>query len=76
MPTGRHLLARARPHLAQERIAGLGPFFAGALGSGLQTISAGLMDYNNDVANAVYHGLYVTGIERVGKYFTMTANYT
>jgi outer membrane receptor protein involved in Fe transport len=64
------------PTLASGAIAGLGPFFAGALGSGLQTISAGLMDYNNDVANAAYHGLSVTGIERLGKYFSMTANYT
>jgi outer membrane receptor protein involved in Fe transport len=64
------------PTLGSGAIAGLGPFFAGALGSGLQTISAGLMDYNNDVANAFYHGLSVTGIERIGKYFTMTANYT
>ena len=64
------------PTLSSGPIAGLGPFFAGALNSGLQTISAGLMDYNNDVANAVYHGLNVTGIEKIGRYFTMTANYT
>jgi hypothetical protein len=64
------------PTLGTGAIAGLGPFFAGAAGSGLQTVSAGLMDYNNDVANAVYHGLSVTGIERLGKYFSMTANYT
>lgn len=64
------------PTLSAGPIAGLGPFFGGALNSGLQTISAGLMDYNNDVANAVYHGLNVTGIEKIGRYFTMTANYT
>jgi hypothetical protein len=64
------------PTLGAGAIAGLGPFFGGALNSGLQTISAGLMDYNNDVANAVYHGLSVTGMERLGKYFSMTANYT
>ena len=64
------------PTLGAGAIAGIGPFFGGALNSGLQTISAGLMDYNNDVANAVYHGLNVTGIERIGKYFSMTANYT
>jgi hypothetical protein len=64
------------PTLSTGAIAGLGPFFAGALNSGLQTISAGLMDYNNDVANAAYNGLSVTGIERLGKYFSMTANYT
>ena len=39
------------------------------------TLSAGLLDYNNDVANAVYHGLTLTATERV-KYFRMTANYT
>ncbi|MGA7448346.1 MAG: TonB-dependent receptor [Terriglobales bacterium] len=39
------------------------------------TLSGGLLDYNNDVANAVYHGLTLTAIERV-KYFRMTANYT
>jgi outer membrane receptor protein involved in Fe transport len=39
------------------------------------TLSAGLLDYNNNVANAVYHGLTVTAIERL-KYFRMTANYT
>jgi len=39
------------------------------------TLSAGLLDYNNDVANAVYHGLTLTAIEHM-KYFRMTANYT
>jgi Carboxypeptidase regulatory-like domain/TonB dependent receptor len=55
---------------------GLGPFFAGAFGSGLQTLSAGLWDYNNGVANAAYHGLTVTAIEKWGKYLNLTANYT
>jgi Carboxypeptidase regulatory-like domain/TonB dependent receptor len=64
------------PTLGTGAIAGLGPFFAGANAAGLQTLSAGLMDYNNDVANAYYNGLNVTGIERIGRYFTMTANYT
>jgi hypothetical protein len=65
---------------------GLGPFFGSlANPSGLEfgppspavpaTLSAGLLDYNNDVANAVYNGLTVTVSERV-KYFQMTANYT
>jgi outer membrane receptor protein involved in Fe transport len=65
---------------------GLGPF-AASLGnpSGLEfgvpgedgapTLSGGLLDYNNNVANAVYHGLTFTGTER-SKYFRMTANYT
>jgi hypothetical protein len=39
------------------------------------TLSGGLLDYNNDVANAVYHGLTVTAMERV-QYFRLTANYT
>jgi hypothetical protein len=65
-----------QPTLGSGAIAGLGPFFGGAVGSGLQTISSGLMDYNNGVANAVYHGLTVTAIEKVGKHFNMTANYT
>jgi hypothetical protein len=56
-------------------IAGLGPFFGGALGSGLQTLSGGLEDYNNNVANAVYHGGTLSVIERI-KFFHMTANYT
>ena len=64
------------PALATGALAGLGPWFGGALGSGLQTISAGLLDYNNDVVTAVYHGLTVTGIERISKYFSLTANYT
>lgn len=64
------------PTLGTGALAGLGPFFGGVFDSGLQTISAGLLDYNNGVANAAYHGLTITGIERVGKYFNMTANYT
>ena len=39
------------------------------------TLSGGLLDYNNNVANAVYHGLTFTAQERM-KYFRMTANYT
>lgn len=56
-------------------LAGLGPWFQGALGTGLQTLSAGLLDYNNGVAKANYHGGTVTVIERV-KDFSLTANYT
>ena len=40
------------------------------------TLSGGLLDYNNNVVNAVYHGLTVTALERIGKLFTLTANYT
>jgi hypothetical protein len=63
------------PTLGTGALAGLGPFFGGALGSGLQTLSNGLDDYNNGVANAVYHGGTVTVIER-RKNFNLTANYT
>jgi hypothetical protein len=68
--------ANGTPTLGTGALAGLGPFFAGALGSGLQTLSAGLLDYNNDVASATYNGLTVTAIERLGSYFNLTANYT
>jgi len=65
------------PTLGTGALAGLGPWFGGAMGtSGLQTINAGLIDYNNDVANAIYHGLTITGLERLGKYFTLNADYT
>jgi outer membrane receptor protein involved in Fe transport len=40
------------------------------------TLSAGLLDYNNDVVNAAYNGLTLTALERVGKLFSLTANYT
>jgi hypothetical protein len=63
------------PTLGTGAIAGLGPFFGGALGSGLRTLSSGLEDYNNDVANAIYHGGTLTVLER-GKFFNLTANYT
>ena len=39
-------------------------------------LSAGLLDYNNDVANANYHGLALTATEKWGKYLNLTANYT
>jgi Carboxypeptidase regulatory-like domain/TonB dependent receptor len=63
------------PTLGSGAIAGLGPFFAGVFGSGLRTLSSGLEDYNNGVANAVYHGGTITAVERI-KNFNMTANYT
>jgi len=64
------------PVLGTGAIQGLGPWFAGATNSGFQTINAGLLDYNNNVANAVYHGLTITAMERIAKYFTLTADYT
>jgi len=63
------------PALGTGALQGLGPFFQGALGSGLQSLSAGLEDYNNDVANAIYHGGTVTVMERKNN-FNLTANYT
>ncbi|MGB2890397.1 MAG: TonB-dependent receptor [Candidatus Acidiferrales bacterium] len=64
------------PTLGTGALAGLGPWFAGAgPASGLQTMSSGLEDYNNDVSNAVYHGGTVTVIDRL-KYFSLTGNYT
>jgi len=64
------------PVLGTGALAGLGPWFGGAMGSGLQTINAGLIDYNNHVANAVYHGLSIAGVEKIGRYFILNANYT
>jgi len=63
------------PTLGSGVLAGLGPWFGGALGSGLQTLSAGLLDYNNGVANAAYNGGMITILERF-KNFNMSANYT
>jgi hypothetical protein len=63
------------PTLGTGALAGLGPFFGGPFGSGLQTLSGGLEDYNNDVANAVYHGGTLTLTER-RNHFNLTANYT
>jgi Carboxypeptidase regulatory-like domain/TonB dependent receptor len=64
------------PALGTNALANVGPFFQGAgPASGLQSMSYGLLDYNNDVSNAIYHGGTVTVIERL-KYFNLTANYT
>ena len=75
-PNGNSSACTGTPTLGTGALAGLGPWFGGALNSGLQTISAGLIDYNNDVANAAYHGLSVAGLERLGRFFTLNANYT
>ncbi|HEV3481703.1 MAG TPA: TonB-dependent receptor [Candidatus Acidoferrales bacterium] len=64
------------PTLGTGALAGLGPWFQGAgPAAGLQTMSSGLEDYNNDVSNAIYHGGTLTVIERI-KNFGLTANYT
>jgi hypothetical protein len=44
--------------------------------SGDPTLSAGLLDYNNNIANAAYHGLTVTALEKIGNIFNLNANYT
>jgi outer membrane receptor protein involved in Fe transport len=68
--------ASGTPMLGTGALAGLGPWFAGAgPDAGLQSMSYGLLDYNNGVANADYHGGTLTFIERL-KWFNMTANYT
>jgi hypothetical protein len=63
------------PTLGSGVLAGLGPWFGGVFGSGLQTLSAGLLDYNNGVAKAAYNGALVTVNERF-KNFNLSANYT
>lgn len=63
------------PTLGTGALAGVGPFFGGALGSGLRTLSGGLEDYNNGVANAVYNGGTIGARERI-KNLNLTANYT
>jgi hypothetical protein len=44
--------------------------------TGPEFIHAGLLDFNNGVVNANYHGLTIQAIERMGKYFSLNANYT
>ena len=63
------------PLVGTGALAGLGPWFGGVFGSGLQTLNGGLEDYNNNIAKAAYHGGTVTFISR-SRYFNMTANYT
>ena len=47
------------------------PFFTGN-----EFSNGGFLDYNISVVNANYHGLTLQGIERLGKYFSLNANYT
>lgn len=44
--------------------------------AGPEDIRAGLLDFNNGVVHANYHGLTLQAIERLGKYFNLNANYT
>ncbi len=77
LPNGKFsTCASGVPVLGTGALAGLGPWFAGAgPDSGLQSMSYGLLDYNNGVANAAYSGGTLTAIERI-KNFNLTANYT
>jgi len=43
---------------------------------GLEFNNGGFLDYNLGIVNAVYHGLTLQAIERMGKYFSLNANYT
>ena len=38
--------------------------------------NGGFLDYNTGIVNAIYHGLTLQAIERMGKYFNLNANYT
>ena len=44
--------------------------------TGNEFTNGGFLDYNISVVNAVYHGLTLQAIERMGKYFNLNANYT
>ena len=44
--------------------------------SGLEFPNGGFLDYNYNIVNAIYHGLTLQAIERIGKYFNLNANYT
>ncbi|HEU0173502.1 MAG TPA: carboxypeptidase regulatory-like domain-containing protein [Blastocatellia bacterium] len=43
---------------------------------GLEFSNGGFLDYNNGVVNAVYHGMTLQVVERLGKRFNLNANYT
>jgi len=63
------------PVLGTGALAGLGPWFGGALGSGFQTLSAGLLDYNNGIANANYNAGILSVVDRISN-FSLSASYT
>ena len=82
-PNGSLTPCAGTPQLGPE---GLGPFFStlanpsglelGVPGPGGASLSAGLLDFNNNVANSAYNGLTVTALEHWGKTFSLVANYT
>jgi outer membrane receptor protein involved in Fe transport len=43
---------------------------------GLEFSNGGFLDYNFNIVNAIYHGMTVQAIERMGRYFSLNANYT
>lgn len=43
---------------------------------GLEFPNGGFLDYNNGVVNAIYHGMTLQVVERLGKRFNLNANYT
>jgi outer membrane receptor protein involved in Fe transport len=43
---------------------------------GLEFPNGGFLDYNNGIVNAVYHGMTLQVAERLGKRFSLNANYT
>ena len=38
--------------------------------------NGGFLDYNFNIVNAIYHGLTLQAVERMGKHFSLNANYT
>jgi hypothetical protein len=54
------------------------PYFTGPSSgfSGKEFSNGGFLDYNYNIVNAIYHGLTLQAIEKMGKYFTLSANYT
>lgn len=47
-----------------------------AVGPGAEFVNSGLLDYNNNVVSAIYHGLTFQVAEKVGKILRLNANYT
>ena len=44
--------------------------------TGNEFSNGGFLDYNVGIVNAIYHGLTLQAIERMGRYFNLNANYT
>jgi hypothetical protein len=65
-PDGSHSACQGTPDL----LFGKPHFF------GPEDTRAGLLDFNNGVVNANYHGLTLQAIEKLGRYFSLNANYT